>query len=57
MEFKKYVGIGEYIFVLRNNDKWVKIHETYRDYHSKKEIFKNYDEMIKDLLLKKINEL
>ena len=57
MEFKKYVGVGEYIFVLRKDNKYIKFYETYRDYHTKKKIYPDYDEYIKQLLIYQFKNL
>lgn len=51
MEFKKYAGCGEYIFVAKEGSKWV----SYCDYHSKPKIFT--DDYIKELLFNKLKEM
>ena len=57
MEFKKYEGIGEYIFVIRDKDKWVRWTETYRNYHAMIKIFNDYDDYVKELLFNKLKEM
>ena len=57
MEFKKYEGIGEYIFVIRDKDKWVRWTETYRSYHAMIKIFNDYDDYVKELLFNKLKEM
>ena len=54
MEFKKYKGVGEVIFVARDKDKWVRWYETYRSYRALRDIFDDYDEQIKELLFNKL---
>lgn len=54
MEFKKYKGVGEVIFVARDKDKWVQWCETYRSYRALRDTFDYYDEQIKELLFNKL---
>lgn len=57
MEFKKYEGIGEYIFIAQDEDKWIQLTKTYRDYCALRKIYNNIDDYIKELLFDKLKEL
>ena len=51
MEFKKYKGVGEVIFVARDKDKWVRWYETYRSYRALRDIYDDYDDPEVEIIL------
>jgi hypothetical protein len=57
IEYKVVKGAGEYIHYAKCGNKYVKYYDTDMEYYTKKALIPNYEDIIKELLIKKLNEL